>query len=156
MTTKITRYLIALLFTALALGVVLPRHSRADFVAVTGNVTKPDPSPITAIASDGNGSDDNAAAEQGADTCLRAQEMRLAMLFLLIGDVPAIDLSNPGTGMTGTATTTTSPDPLPTGSGPTTGETGTPSTTPEPSAWILGVIGSAVVVAGSRLRFCGR
>jgi hypothetical protein len=155
LTTKTTRCLIALLVTGLAHGVVLPRQSRADFVAATGDVARSDQAASAAVASDGNGSDDNTAPELGAVACLRAQEMRLAMLFLLIGDVPAIDLSNPAAIMTGTPTGT-SPDPLPTGSVPNPGETGTPSTTPEPSAWILGVIGSAVVVAGSRLRFCGR
>jgi hypothetical protein len=72
------------------------------------------------------------------------------VMVLIIGDVPAIDLSTTGT------SSSTGPDPLtatlPAGTTSTSSEVDTPATTPEPTTWILGIVGCTTAAAGNRLR----
>jgi hypothetical protein len=139
------------LFGGLVAGLAfaaLSAPAHADFVATTASAGKAALPPST-VAPGPEYGEDEADAKDVDRLSLDAPEMELALLFLLIGDVPPVNLGLAPTG-------TVDPTPaLPGGgisSGGPGGDTGTPSTTPEPAAWLLGVVGSALAGAASRLR----
>jgi hypothetical protein len=126
---------------------VVPAQGRAEFVPAAVRAGNLFLSPGTVMAERDCSEGEAEMIEQSADL----REIQLAMLYLLIGNVPAVNL-NVSTYTTTGGTVATGGTTLPGGSDSSSGDPTLPATTPEPATWLLGMIGSSLAGLAGALR----